>query len=381
MMTSTPESPYLQTDGRTVREVVEFNQELVNEVWCRRIIRQLLQSLELQYAMGLPHRPITPDTVQVLDSGDPMLLPSSETSAEWSEAGDMHDLAAIVHYAITREYPPEAPLRGRVLGAGEGYSPAFVGAIDRCLGRDPQQRPHNVEELRALFGIVPRSAPVPVPMPEPLEPEAESAQTPMREPASVATPAPATDGALPAAEAAAAAASVPPERPATPAPGAQRHRPILATAAVVLAALAGLFFLLERTETPSMSAPAVPQAAPAQPVDAPPAAAADAPGTANAPAAPAAEADAVDAAGETTAGSVPAADGANYKLVIKPWGMVEVDGVNRGPSPPLKRLTLAPGTHTIRILNPSFPEHTVTVNAVKGTSPVIELDFTEEEAP
>lgn len=378
MMTSTPETQYLQTDGRTVREVVEFNQELVNEVWCRRIIRQLLQSLELQYAMGLPHRPITPDTVQVLDSGDPMLLPSSETGAEWSEAGDMHDLAAIVHYAITREYPPEAPLRGRVLGAGEGYSPAFVGAIDRCLGRDPQQRPHNVEQLRALFGIVPRSAPVPVPMIEPLEPEAESGQVPLPEPAGVAAAGPATDSAVPAA---APASGVPPELPATPAPGAKRHRPILATAAVVLAALAGLFFLLERTEAPGMSPPAVPQAGPAQPLDAPPATAVDAPVAADAPAAPAAEADTVKVAGEAAAGSVPAADGANYKLVIKPWGMVEVDGVNRGPSPPLKRLTLAPGTHTIRILNPSFPEHTVTVNAVKGTSPVIELDFTEEDAP
>jgi hypothetical protein len=77
---------------------------------------------------------------------------------------------------------------------------------------------------------------------------------------------------------------------------------------------------------------------------------------------------------------VPAASGATYKLVIKPWGMVQVDGVDQGASPPLKRLTLSPGQHTIRIVNPNFPEHTVTVNAVKGASSVIEMDFTEEEA-
>ena len=50
-----------------------------------------------------------------------------------------------------------------------------------------------------------------------------------------------------------------------------------------------------------------------------------------------------------------------------------------GATPPLKRLPLAPGQHTIRIVNPNFPEHTVMVNAVKGASAVIEMDFTEEE--
>ena len=44
-----------------------------------------------------------------------------------------------------------------------------------------------------------------------------------------------------------------------------------------------------------------------------------------------------------------------------------------------KRLNLAPGQHTIRIVNPNFPEHSITVNAVKGASSVIEMDFTEEE--
>jgi hypothetical protein len=35
--------------------------------------------------------------------------------------------------------------------------------------------------------------------------------------------------------------------------------------------------------------------------------------------------------------------------------MVPVDGVDRGASPPLKRLTLAPGQHTVRIVNPNVP--------------------------
>ncbi|MEH6438280.1 PEGA domain-containing protein, partial [Massilia sp. DD77] len=69
--------------------------------------------------------------------------------------------------------------------------------------------------------------------------------------------------------------------------------------------------------------------------------------------------------------------GATYKLMIKPWGTILVNGVNRGVSPPLKRLTLPAGQHTIRIINPSFPEHAVTVNSVKGETAIIELDFTQ----
>jgi hypothetical protein len=62
-------------EGRTVRDIVEHDPAQVNEVWCRKIFRQLLQSLELQYAMHMPHRAITPDTVVFHDNGEPLLLP------------------------------------------------------------------------------------------------------------------------------------------------------------------------------------------------------------------------------------------------------------------------------------------------------------------
>jgi serine/threonine protein kinase len=77
-MTSTltigPEQQRLE--GRTVRDIVEHDPAQVNEVWCRKIFRQILQSLELQYAMHMPHRAITPDTVVFHDNGEPLLLPS-----------------------------------------------------------------------------------------------------------------------------------------------------------------------------------------------------------------------------------------------------------------------------------------------------------------
>ena len=83
------------------------------------------------------------------------------------------------------------------------------------------------------------------------------------------------------------------------------------------------------------------------------------------------------------AGTAPeaAVAGTTYTLQIKPWGTIVVDGVDRGASPPLKLLTLPPGEHTIRIVNPGFPEHTVTVQSAEGHSGTIELDFTEEVAP
>ena len=73
--------------------------------------------------------------------------------------------------------------------------------------------------------------------------------------------------------------------------------------------------------------------------------------------------------------------GTTYKLLIQPWGTIVVDGVERGATPPLKHITLPPGEHTIRIVNPGFPEHTVTVQSVEGQTGTIELDFTEEKTP
>ena len=69
------------------------------------------------------------------------------------------------------------------------------------------------------------------------------------------------------------------------------------------------------------------------------------------------------------------ADGTTYKLLIKPWATVYVDGIERGVSPPIKRLTLPPGRHTIRLTNPNFPEHTITVDAGTRETATVGYDF------
>ncbi|UVW27461.1 hypothetical protein [Massilia sp. H6] len=384
-MTSLPLSQ-AQTDGRTVREIVESDHELVNEPWCRRVFRQILQSLEFQYAMQMPHRPISPDTVLILESGDPMLAPAPETDAPWSEADDMHDLAAVVFFAITKETLPAPPLLG---SAPDGYSESFIAAIDRCLSPDPQQRPQDIEQLRNLLGIVPLGPAVPAQSFEafqaasaqPVAPVAEPQVAHLHEPAQTPTPEPEPEPE--------------PAALAVPAPALQRRWPLLAAAAAaLLLALGALFALLRQADTSDTLTLALPQPvqpAPAQAVSpaAPPALVLAAPAPAlqpngepeQLPAAPGTVTPLVRADVQSARQrQAAAAGGATYKLLIKPWGMIEVNGTSFGASPPLKRISLAPGQHTIRIANPNFPEHIVTVNAVKGGSAIIELDFTEEDS-
>lgn len=63
------------------------------------------------------------------------------------------------------------------------------------------------------------------------------------------------------------------------------------------------------------------------------------------------------------------------KVVLQPWGEVWVDGVSRGPSPPLKELTLPEGEHRIELRNPGFNSVTRKVTLKKGEPAVIEHFF------
>lgn len=61
-------------------------------------------------------------------------------------------------------------------------------------------------------------------------------------------------------------------------------------------------------------------------------------------------------------------------LRIRPWGVVYVDGIKRGISPPVKQLVLAPGRHAIRISNPGARERVLEVDTASG-SDHIAVDF------
>jgi hypothetical protein len=418
-----PEQQHLE--GRSVRDIVEYSPEQVNEVWCRKIFRQILQSLELQYAMHMPHRAITPDTIVFHDNGEPLLIPLDVGPEEAREAEDLNALACIIHYAITRELAPTGPLEGRT----EGYSDSLIRAVDRCMGPDPARRPRTIAELRDLLGIVPLGPAVgPAAASHTSEhngtatdPAVADAQQRVSAPGPGAAPAPRDAGA-----------------PSFPPGGERLHRrlslslsrwqrwAVAAGGGAILVALALAMFaemrdsgsfdhivltLPQQGDGPrpdaaspayggntgaeaTVSAPDVPASAPpGAPPGAPPAgasadvaaASATATGPATAPTTPAtapatASAPAAPAAAPTPQGRLPGVvvtpEGNLYKLRIQPWGVIYVDGVDRGVSPPIKRLALAPGRHTIRVTNPNFHDRVLEVNTASGDGH-ISVDFNE----
>ena len=62
------------------------------------------------------------------------------------------------------------------------------------------------------------------------------------------------------------------------------------------------------------------------------------------------------------------ADPGKLELAITPWGKVLIDGQERGVSPPLRVVALAPGSHTIVIRNADFPPHVQQVVVKPGES-------------
>jgi serine/threonine-protein kinase len=58
------------------------------------------------------------------------------------------------------------------------------------------------------------------------------------------------------------------------------------------------------------------------------------------------------------------------QLAVIPWGQVEVDGQPMGTSPPLTRLTLTAGNHTVTVRNADFPSYSTTLR-VDGENPVL----------
>jgi len=57
------------------------------------------------------------------------------------------------------------------------------------------------------------------------------------------------------------------------------------------------------------------------------------------------------------------------QLAVSPWGQIDVDGQAMGTSPPLTRLTLTAGKHTVTVRNADFPSYVATLN-VDGENPV-----------
>jgi serine/threonine-protein kinase len=64
-------------------------------------------------------------------------------------------------------------------------------------------------------------------------------------------------------------------------------------------------------------------------------------------------------------------------LAVSPWGYVEVGGKPMGPSPPLQKLTLPEGTHTITIRNEDFAPHVTTVRITADKAATVKHRFAQ----
>jgi len=463
-----PGFPQQDLEGRSVRDVVAHSPGQVNDAWCRKILRKILQSLELQYAMQMPHRAITADTIVFHANGEPLLISDDIDAApapNAHQADDLTALACVIHYAITHELSPAGPLAGRV----EGYSAALVATIDACMDPDPARRPQSFGAALGLLGI---AAPGPlagaVTLPEaPTRRDLSRAATIAAGAGAPSAPGPpASTTSLPhvAAPAAGAAASAPAFIPSPPEAVVEAHHPgtrrsrswaIAAGGGAIALALSLVWSTGWRDAgspdravlTASQTAGAAYQGQPGQGG----AASVDAAATdkqmdqaatgvsgdvtgataSNVAGDPAAKptgdrtdslasgassggttqsgggagqpddatraAPRASSAGESVAATEPpavsarasvashanrkpAADAravappraasrnASYQLQITPWGNVYVDGVSRGISPPLRRLALTPGPHTIRITNPEYRDSILEFESAQTTS-------------
>ena len=406
-------------EGRTIKDIVANSPEVVTEAWCMRVLKQILGALETLYTMQLLHRDVSPDNIIVQDNGDAVLLDfgsarqiigdmtrgltvilkpgyapieqyAGDASLPQGPFTDIYALAAVMYFAIAGEAPPTSiarmikdpmtPLAGRGLpGFGEG----FLCALDSALAVPAQERPQTIDAFRALLGIhepgMPRSRPAGA-----TQRIATVDHVPRLAPLASATPLVATPVKT------------------IKAPRAPFPRWMIATlVAGVLLPAALLYALSGGDDVVIVAQPAAPAPAAAAPplaVEAPaPDLEAqawdklkDSPGTTAAAldtflreypqgryvaparkrlaelAAPAAEARPAPPKPET----------ASYKLSVKPWGTVYVDGKERGVSPPLKKLTLTAGVHMVKVANPGFPDHVTRIVVKKGQPGTIAHDFT-----
>jgi serine/threonine protein kinase len=196
--------------GQNLREARKTLPRPPAEAWARRVLDAVLGGLEALHAQQVWHRDVAPDNIFLpADGSAPILLdfgaarqaigdrtqvftailkPSFAPIEQYAEATslkqgpwtDFYALAAVMHELLTGHPPP--PCTARAMGdelaplAVDGYSPAFLAALDWGLRVPPHQRPQSVAAWREVIAgrasvpppqaAPPRPAP-PAPMAEP----------------------------------------------------------------------------------------------------------------------------------------------------------------------------------------------------------------------
>ncbi|KAB2962415.1 serine/threonine-protein kinase, partial [Zoogloea sp.] len=177
-------------EGETLKDSIQADRTQVSEAWLTDILTPLCDALRLIHGEQCYHRDIAPDNIILLEgSGRPLLLdfgaarrvigdmtqaltvilkPGYAPVEQYAELPDMkqgpwtdvYALAATVHWAITGSTPP--PSVGRLLNdqyrplaerAPAGFSPAFLGALDRALAARPEQRTQTIADFGHDLGL------------------------------------------------------------------------------------------------------------------------------------------------------------------------------------------------------------------------------------
>ena len=145
----------------------------------------LLEGLSAVHKAGYLHRDVKPGNIFIREDGSPVLLdfgaardavgrksknltsivtpgyaPLEQYFADGNQGPwtDIYALAAILYQAVTGKIPPEAPARVkndpikpcREQGQGK-FSETFLGAIDRALSVEEEERPQSTDQWRDML--------------------------------------------------------------------------------------------------------------------------------------------------------------------------------------------------------------------------------------
>ncbi|WP_148415483.1 serine/threonine-protein kinase [Noviherbaspirillum massiliense] len=422
-------------EGQTLKNVVKKDPARVTEAWLKSVLKPILEALETLYRVNVLHRDISPDNIMIQNTGEAVLLdfgaarqiigdmahaftvilkPGYAPIEQYADdAGmkqgpwtDIYSLCAVIYSVIAKKLPPTSVARSikdpiELLQNGDypGFSKEFLAAIDKGLSVKPEDRPQSIEEFRQLLKLE-GAMPIPIAIAPDMfrspssggtvdaKPARVKART-NRKPANVllaisiagvvcglgavgyflfkqkpAQPVAVVTGASESNSAssepgaglpAAVAEAQPDEETAAwvalannPNAKADDFTAFIGKYPEGKHAEAARARLAAFQSTATAAQPVARAAAPAavkqaQPMRSKPSAAKPASGV--------------------------------VKLNVKPWGTVDVDGVSKGVSPPLKQLVLPEGKHYIKLTNPSSPNYIIEVDVKKNKAVKIEYDF------